>query len=434
MRIAYVSYELPPETVGGIGMYVSHASRMLAARGHEVTIFAGSRDGSRREEQHGAARVLRMPCREHRDFHAVAVPAVASAHAQRPFDVIEVPDLYAEGRGLRQAAPDAAMVMRAHTPSFIAHEVDFHALGPTGRRLWAARRMMGGLARGATWGEAARSARARVHFRESFDWAGDAEREVALQAELVSPPSERLARRLHEDWRIPRDKLRVVPYPHLPSPRLLQLEVPVAGRTVAFHGGVRYFKGIHVLVEAMQEVVRSHPDARLVIAGASGPSPVPRRTPAAWWSDRMVEWRDTLEWLQPRLAALGDRVTVRGFVPPDRLHEHLAAADICVFPSLFDNFPNACLEAMTAARPIVATRSGGMEEMIGDDGGLLVEPGRAGELAAAIRRLMDDAALRAAIAKRARERVTTRYAAAVVAPLHEALYEEAVALRREAAP
>jgi glycosyltransferase involved in cell wall biosynthesis len=144
-------------------------------------------------------------------------------------------------------------------------------------------------------------------------------------------------------------------------------------------------------------------------------------------------WRDTIAWLRPQLDALGDKVQVRGFLQPTDIAQHLAAADLCVFPSLWDNFPSACLEAMSAARPIVATRSGGMEDMLGDgEAGLLVPGGDARALADAICRLIADPALRLQLATRARDRLAATYTPAVLGLRYEALYAEATERRTEA--
>jgi glycosyltransferase involved in cell wall biosynthesis len=428
MRVAFVTYEFPPDTVGGIGTYAWHAARMLSQAGHSVTVFAGT-DGSVRREIPGAVHVTRLPCDDRRSFHAVATPAFVAAHAAEPFDVAEVPDLYADGEGLRPALPSLPIVLRAHTPSFVAHRIDFEALPAFARLLSAIRRMAGGVLQRQPMRELLRECRARVHFSGAMDRRGDRERNVAMEADVVSAPSRKLGQVLVDEWGIAREKLRILRYVHLPASELLALPPPRAARSIAFHGGVRYFKGVHVLMRAMIRIVRRHPDVRLVVAGATGTSPVPNVSWAAWRADRMVEWRDTLEWLRPEIDALGPRVHLAGFVPPDRLPGHLAAADICVFPSLFDNFPNACLEAMSAARPIIGTRSGGMEEMLSGGAGLLVDPGSVPQLVAAIERLLGNEALRSRLADNARRKLLSEYSSDAVLPLHEQLYREAIESR-----
>ena len=71
--------------------------------------------------------------------------------------------------------------------------------------------------------------------------------------------------------------------------------------------------------------------------------------------------------------------------------KYLKAFDVFVLPSLKEGFPYAILEAMVAGLPIVASLTGGIPEMIaGGENGLLIKPGDAKELAAAILRLSQD--------------------------------------------
>jgi len=69
----------------------------------------------------------------------------------------------------------------------------------------------------------------------------------------------------------------------------------------------------------------------------------------------------------------------------------LKTLDVFVLPSLTEGLPNVVLEAMAAARPVVATAVGGVPEVVEDGtSGLLTPPGDAGALAAAVARLLDD--------------------------------------------
>lgn len=96
--------------------------------------------------------------------------------------------------------------------------------------------------------------------------------------------------------------------------------------------------------------------------------------------------------------------------------EACARADVFVFPGVTardgrrDVTPNVVLEAMAMGRPVVASRSGGIPELIEDGvSGLLVPPGDAPALAAAIQRLADDRALRERLGAAARQRVEDRF-------------------------
>jgi glycosyltransferase involved in cell wall biosynthesis len=97
-------------------------------------------------------------------------------------------------------------------------------------------------------------------------------------------------------------------------------------------------------------------------------------------------------------------VTFAGTVYPSDVV--LAQADVFVFPSLNEPQGLALLEAYAARVPVVASRTGGIPEML-DHGldGLLVDPGDAAGLAAALRRMVEDGELRSACIAHAHSRL-----------------------------
>lgn len=97
----------------------------------------------------------------------------------------------------------------------------------------------------------------------------------------------------------------------------------------------------------------------------------------------------------------------------------LAAADVVAVPSEWEGQPLVIQEALRAGRPIVASRVGGIPDLTGDDGALLIPPGDPGALAAAVLAVLDDPALagRLASATRARAGALPTPAAAVASAL-----------------
>ena len=85
------------------------------------------------------------------------------------------------------------------------------------------------------------------------------------------------------------------------------------------------------------------------------------------------------------IAVLGDPP-----VPTEELARRLRAAAIYVHPSRADTFPSGVLEALASGTPVVASRVGGIPEQVTDETGVLVEPGDAAALAAAIESLLAD--------------------------------------------
>jgi len=164
----------------------------------------------------------------------------------------------------------------------------------------------------------------------------------------------------------------------LPDDRPLLLQI----------GGTVPLKGAHVTVEALGRLWRD--------GGPGSCSFVLLGEPNAAYRQQ----------LEGRLAAIDAtwRNYVRIFRSSPGDYRYLFAADIVVHPSvLADSFPNAVREAMILGKPVVASRIGGIPEMIQDgETGLLVQPGDPEALASAVARLLKDPELRALLGSQAR--------------------------------
>ncbi len=172
-------------------------------------------------------------------------------------------------------------------------------------------------------------------------------------------------------------------------------------------------KGFSVLLDAWPAVLRMHPTARLVIVGYG-------------------DLRPALEAQAARLG-IAPMVLFTGQLDRERTAMAMAAADVFALPIVrdgVDGLPNVLLEAMGAARPIVAARVAGVPDVI-DDGvhGLIVPERDAGALAAAIGRLIADRALAARLGEAARQRIVTELTWEKTAARYEAAF--AAALRGE---
>ncbi len=127
---------------------------------------------------------------------------------------------------------------------------------------------------------------------------------------------------------------------------------------------------------------------------------------------------------------IGDRLHLLGF--RDDVPDLLAAFDIYALPSFSEGQSLALIEAMAAARPIVATAVGGNPELLGagEPTGLLVPPGDPAALAAALGRLLADPGGAAQLGAAARERARAEFSLAVMLGRYRALYAERLAGRR----
>ena len=106
----------------------------------------------------------------------------------------------------------------------------------------------------------------------------------------------------------------------------------------------------------------------------------------------------------------------------------LSCADLFLLPSETESFGLAALEAMACGAPVIASRTGGLPEVI-DHGetGYLFDVGAVEEMADAGARLLTDDALHAEMAANARAASEERFSADAVVPLYESYYERVVA-------
>jgi len=170
-------------------------------------------------------------------------------------------------------------------------------------------------------------------------------------------------------------------------------------------------KAVGVLVRAAALLLPAVPDLRVVVAG-DGPD-----RPAVEALARELG-------VAERVLLLGDRMDV-----PDIL----AALDVAVLCSDYEGIPLALLEYMDAARPLVATRVGGIPEVIEHGvNGMLVPPRDAPALAEAILALLRNPAGAAAMGARARERCRRELSVDATVERLQNLYEELYAARRGA--
>jgi glycosyltransferase involved in cell wall biosynthesis len=128
--------------------------------------------------------------------------------------------------------------------------------------------------------------------------------------------------------------------------------------------------------------------------------------------------------LEALASTLGVADRVRFLGTRDDVPELLAASDAVVLPSLYEGLPISALEAMAARRPVVATAIGGTDEAVVDgETGLLVPPADPAALAAALRRVLEDAALARRLGAAGRERVEREFSAGRMAARVEDVYE-----------
>jgi glycosyltransferase involved in cell wall biosynthesis len=172
-------------------------------------------------------------------------------------------------------------------------------------------------------------------------------------------------------------------------------------RRIVMVANLRPEKGQDTLLAAAPHILQRYPDASFTFVGDG-----PRR-----------------EALETLTRALGITERVRFLGESRDVAPILAEHDLFVLPSRSEAFPNALIEAMATALPVVATDVGGIPEVVRPGiNGRLVQPDDAGALAGAVLALMDDPAAAAALGRAARADVVRHYTIDRMVERFEQLY------------
>lgn len=164
-------------------------------------------------------------------------------------------------------------------------------------------------------------------------------------------------------------------------------------------------KGIFYLAEAFATILSRIPDAQLTVAGFSMAEDAVRR-----------EFSGSAQ----------RSLTIRSLMDPSQLPRLYSEHDIFVFPSLVEGLPLTLLQAMASGMPVVTTETSGMVDVVENlYDGLLIPPGNAGAVSAAILQLNDDYGLRQKLGTAAREKMR-RFTWKQAALTYEEVFDRAI--------
>ncbi len=191
-------------------------------------------------------------------------------------------------------------------------------------------------------------------------------------------------------------------------------------KRVLFVGRVSPEKGLHDLLSAFELVQKAIPNTCLDIVGSVGSSPYefivmiseePSVMDLSVFYDGLLKSDNYYNYLKQHLFDhLAEHVEFAGPVSHERVIDFYNRADVLVNPSLSEAFGMSLVEAMASETPVVATRTGGMPEIV-ENGvtGLLVDPADPDQLAAAILRILDNQELGLSMGKAGRIRAVEHF-------------------------
>jgi glycosyltransferase involved in cell wall biosynthesis len=399
-RVLMLSWEFPPRIVGGISRHVDELSRALVRAGVEVDVLTAHHPGAPREEETTPGlRVLRAG-------PAPVEPAdfIGEIH-QLDFGLLER-FLTFQRNSLGYREYD---LIHAHEwlVGFAARALRFGLEVPLVATIHAT--------------ESGRNGGIHTRMQQyihSVEWM------LTYDAWRVICCSRAMASEVEQALQVPADKVRVIP--NGIDPKRLRCKSSAAElarfrrrwarddeRIVLFVGRLVREKGVEILIDALPEVLSSHPQAKLVVAGAGSREHLMARA---------------------RAKGLGQKVAFTGFVSED-LTRLYAVAEVAVFPSLYEPFGIVALEAMAAGVPVVASDVGGLREVVTHGvTGIHTWASNAHSLAWGIRQVLADGALAARLRRKARQEVMARFHWDGIAEQTISVYEEALGLARVPAP
>jgi len=399
MKIGLLSFEYPPETgFGGIGSYTWYHARSLARMGHEVHVLAGLKEyappytaqhdnvfvhryRSKGTVMQALDSLGRWKCwwtRQRLENAWSMHQALKDVEREHKLDVLEMPECGAEG-ALINSMIRTPTIVRFHSPSrlimpyYDVRQADINMCS------WVEQR---GIENSTTLTSCSRFLAGEVRDKMGVRKPVEV---IPNGIDLDLFDNEPLIDAL-ETYGLPKNK-------------------PI----ILFTGRMERRKGIHLCGEIAAEILRRY-DVAMVFAG----------------EDLFGYMENTL---LPSLATQELRGTIHyiGKVDLTAVRSLVRTADIFLLPSLWENCPYSCLEAMAAGRAIVSSDQGGMPELIRDDqNGLLANSGVPESYVTQLGRLIEDPALRHRLGAAARQSVEQCYTDDRIARLSTEVYEQCV--------
>ncbi len=395
MRILILSWEFPPQVVGGLGRHVAELAPALAQQGIEVHILAPINGPSRTKRVSSNLIVHRIDAacaREITDFY------------KRVYQINECLDAYAT-----RLWPDVGGfdLIHAHDwlVGFAAIELKLAHKCPLVATIHATER--------GRW-------RSRFLPNDLSKKIDRVEQSLTFEAWRVIACSQYMVNELGRLFSLPLGKLDTIPnginmkaVSRFPEAQLAAFRAARAepGQALIFSvGRLVYEKGFHILVQAMPQILQNYPAAQLVVAG-KGP---------------------LLDHLRNLAADLGvaENVAIPGFITDTERNMFFSVADCAVFPSLYEPFGIVALEAMAFDCPVVAGNVGGLAEVVShNQTGTLIYPDNPESVAWGVLRVLNRPDTVRAYADNARRMVAEKYPWQKIARQTAQVYRRVIAER-----
>ena len=382
LNILLISFEFPPEmATGGIGSYMYHLAHLLHVNGQQVTVFSATTNHEEIviTERNNCVNYL-IPAVNAKDFRKKVSEVFKTYIQTHPVDVIESPEVGACALEIKKAFPKIPMVVKMHTPGVLITKVS-NTYQPLVQKL---RYIAGAIKKGKIdlgyWA------------KHDDNQMNDPEFQICEKADAILSPSHALKKWTIDYWKIASDKITVIPNPFTASADLFQYPVERRSKQICFVGKLTVLKGMFTFTKAMKKVLKVHPTYTLVLAGRDEIDP--------------QTGNSMQEWMQQELKQFSNRVFFKGAITGNEVKLLLSQSEICVVPSLWENYPTVVLEAMAAGCAVAASNRGGIPELITDhQHGLLFNAVKPASIFSMVHELIKDETLRFRLVTSGRKKV-----------------------------
>ena len=399
MRLLFISWEYPPNVVGGIGKHVSELVQAFLALPDEITtpfqldlLTPHSGNAPLVEELSKAVTVHRVetPLVNPLDlFNSVVdnnrylVSKARELHENVPYSLIHVHDWLTASAGIElKHAWKIPLVTTIHATERGRH----HSHLPS----------------------------ETSHNINQLEW------QVCFESWRLIVCSSYMAGELRRFFDVPLDKVTLIPngvdvtpFKSCSDERVQELRgrfAPNGERLLFYVGRITPEKGVQVLLQALPSILERHPNVRLLVAGRN--------------SEQMQPLVDEL--------GIGDAVELLGFVDSETRDCLYRSVDAAVFPSLYEPFGIVALEAMAAGCNVIASEVGGLAEVVDHRRtGLTVRANDSQSIAWAVDQIFTDQVQAQAMRARALQEVTRSYNWGAIAASTVDMYRAVEAQRKD---
>jgi glycosyltransferase involved in cell wall biosynthesis len=370
MKIWILTSETPRNVTGGIARYVDNFARAAGAEGHEVTVIChGGQRGT--SELSPGYRLMEFKhrleaSRHHADveepdehpgwpfnnmcyFAALSYQYVEEVEAlvetEGAPDIIECQDYAGLGyfllqRKLTDAAflPDTPVVVHLHTPDFIVQQFNQYP-----------------------------------RYKLPDYWIGRLERSSILMADTLLSPGRFIADEIQSVIEGDLPEIATIPYPWPDIAQSMEAG-PGEELRLVYPGRIELRKGVEPLLAACEKLWQKGLAFTLDMVGGDVHTPLKGGSLTTFLKNKYAH------------RVTSGNLVFHGTLPHSECLQLMRRAGTVVIPSLWENFPNTCIEAMSLGKVVVASTQGGQAEMVGphDECGMLFSHNEAGTLEEAL--------------------------------------------------